>query len=96
MNRTWRLSPATVEDPAMLAGLGGKARSGIRNFDHHDGAFAPPGDPQLGVAGRLGGLAVERLHGIAREIEQHPEQLIGISIDIEAAIDGADPADRCA
>ena len=45
-------------------------------------------------AGSFGGAALERLHGVAREVEQHAEQLIGIGIDHQAALDRADPADR--
>jgi len=71
----------------MLARLGGKSRSGVGDLDHHHGAFTATGDANLGVAGGLSGLAVERLHGIAPEIEQHAEQLIRIGIDLETALE---------
>src|SRR5438874_151872 len=55
------------------------------------------GDAHL-TALRMARLAaLERLHRVAREVEQHTEQLVGTGVDGEPALDRADPADlRCA
>ena len=37
---------------------------------------------------------LQRLHGVARDIDQHPEQLVVVGLDGEAALDRDDPADR--
>ena len=44
--------------------------------------------------GILGVAALERLHRVAREVEQDAEELVGIGVDHEAALDRADPAHR--
>ena len=64
----------------------GHARPGVGNFDHRDAAFAPAGDADL-VARRIARAArLQRLHRIAREIDENAEQLIVIGIDGQAAL----------
>ena len=65
----------------MRAGALGEPRAGVGHLDHHHGALAPAGDADLVAAGILGVAALERLHRVAREIEQDAEQLVGIGID---------------
>ena len=62
----------------MRAGALGKPGAGVGDLDHHHRAFAAPGDADLIAVGVALGAALERLHGVARQIEQHAEQLIGI------------------
>ena len=77
----------------MLARLGREAGAGIGHLDHHHRALAPAGDADL-VARRIVRRArFQRLHRIAREIDQHAQQLVGVGIDDQAALDGDDPAD---
>ena len=60
---------------------GRDARAGVRHLDHHHGALAPPGDADL-IARRIVRRArLQRLHGVARQIEQDAKQLVGIGID---------------
>jgi hypothetical protein len=77
----------------MLARLGGEAGAGVGDVDDHHRAFAPAGDADL-VARRVVGLArLQRLHGVAGEVDQHAQQLIVVGVDHQAAFDRADPAD---
>src|SRR5207248_5747350 len=55
----------------MRAGLLAQARAGIGDLDHHHGALAAAGDADLVAAGLVGRPGLGRLHGVAREIEQH-------------------------
>ena len=71
-----------------------ESRPGVGHLDHHHRALAPAGDADLVAAGVAGVAALERLHRVAREVEQDAEQLVGIGVDHEAALDRADPADR--
>src|SRR5207247_7881304 len=53
--------------------------------------LAPAGDADL-IAPRVLGVArLERLHRVAREIEQDAEELVGIGVHREATLDGGDP-----
>ena len=72
----------------------GDAGAGVGHFDHHHRAFAPAGDADLVAVGIARFAALQRLHGIARQVEQHAEQLVRIGVDHQAALDRADPADR--
>ena len=80
----------------MRARLGREARPGVGHLDHDHGALAPPGDAHL-VARRIVRRArLQRLHGVAREIEQDAQQLVGVGVDDQPALDRGDPADpRC-
>ena len=78
----------------MRAGFLRKPRAGVGHLDHDHGAFAPAGDANLIAAGVLALARLERLHRVACEIEQHAEELVGIGIDLEPALDRADPAQR--
>src|SRR5919108_509094 len=54
----------------MRAGFLGEPWTGIGNLDHRHRTLAPPGDADL-IAPRILGVArLQRLHGVAREIEQ--------------------------
>ena len=64
------------------------------DLDLHHRALAAAGDADLVAAGIAGVAALQRLHRIAREIEQDAEQLVGIGVDHQPALDRADPADR--
>jgi len=76
----------------MRARLRRKARAGVGYLDHHHRAFAPAGDAHLVAAGIARRAALERLHRVARDIDQHAEQLVGVGVRHEAALDRADPA----
>src|SRR5438094_2287141 len=52
------------------------------------------GDPDLRARGIALRPVLQRLRGVADEVEQHPEQLIRIGVDGQPALDGADPGDR--
>src|SRR5262245_8782487 len=71
-----------------------QARSGVRHLDHHHCALAAAGDADLVAAGVLVVAAVEPLPRIAREVEQDAEQLLGVGVDHQPALDRADPAHR--
>ena len=78
----------------MRARLVGNARPGVGDLDHHHAAFAPAGDADL-VARRIARAArLQRLHGVARDVDQHAEQLVVVGIDRQPALDRDDPADR--
>ena len=78
----------------MGARLFGDARAGVGHLDHHHAAFAPAGDADL-VARRIARAArLQRLHRVARHIDQHAEQLIVIGLHGEPALHRDDPADR--
>src|SRR3569833_2018005 len=52
------------------------ARPGIGHLDHHDAALTPPGDANL-VSRRVAIAArFERLHRVARDVDQRPELLV--------------------
>ena len=77
----------------MLPRLGREARAGVGDLDHDDGALAPPGDAHL-VARRIVRRArLQRLHGVARQIEDDAQQLVGVGVDDQSALDRGDPAD---
>src|SRR5262249_26865239 len=64
----------------------GNARAGVRHLDLDHGALAPSGDADLVGAGVARVAALERLQRVAREIEQHAEQLVGVGVGEEAAL----------
>src|SRR5215472_6963925 len=70
-----------------------KPRTGIRDFDDHNGPLASSADPNLIPCGIIGGAALQRLHGVAGEIEKNAQQLISISVDDQAAFDRRNPTD---
>ena len=71
----------------------GNARTGVRHLDHHHGALAPAGDADLIARRIVRRPRLQRLHGVARQIEQHAKKLVGIGIDNQAALDRGDPGD---
>ncbi len=71
-----------------------KPGAGVGHLDHHHRALAPAGDADLVAAGIAARAALQRLHRVAREIEQDAEQLVGVGVDHQAALDRADPAHR--
>src|ERR1700722_12072255 len=68
----------------------GEAGPRIRYLDHDDGALAPSGNTDLITAGIARIAALQRLQGIARQIEQDAEQLIVVGLDDELPLDRAD------
>ena len=62
----------------MLARPRRDARAGVRHLNHHHGALAPPGDADLIARRIVRGARLHRLHGVARQIEQHAEKLVGV------------------
>src|SRR4051794_38724220 len=68
------------------------AGAGVGDFDRHDRAFAPSGDAQLIAARLVRRARFEGLERIAREIEDHAEELLGVRINVEPALDRGDPA----
>src|SRR6202022_2335126 len=89
-----RASGALERLEEMRAGTLRQPRPGIGDFDHGDRALAPAGDADLILSRMLHLPAFERLHRVARKIEQDAKQLIGIRVDHEPALDRADPAHR--
>ena len=71
----------------MVAGLWRHAGAGVGNLDDRDRAFAAPGDADLHGRGVARGPVFQRLRRVAHEVEQHAEQLIGIGVDGEPALD---------
>src|SRR5258707_11527960 len=57
-----------------------KPGAGVGDLDHHHRALAPARDANLIAAGVLALARLERLHRVAREIEQHAEELVGIGV----------------
>ena len=78
----------------MRARLVRDAGPGVGHLDHHHRALAPAGEAHLIAAGVAIIAALERLHRVARKVEQDAEQLVGVGIDDQATLDRADPAHR--
>ena len=66
----------------MRAGLSRHARAGVGDLDDRDRALAAAGDADLqSRRDRPAARLSSACSGVAHEIEQHPEQLVGIGVD---------------